>query len=73
MNVKNIFYNLKSNEPKLETKTQFHTIIPKTKKNVDINLLLNRVKTKEKKEQKNKIIYLGTAVLIVGSTFLLFI
>ena len=71
--MKNIFYNFRANEPELETKTQLYTTIPKTKINVDINLLLNRVRTEEKKEKKNKIIYLGAAALIVCSTFLLFI
>jgi len=71
--VKNIFYNLKQNEPKLTTKVEFNTIVPKAKIRVDINKLLNRVKTEEKKEKKVKIAYFGAAALIVGSTFLLFI
>jgi hypothetical protein len=71
--VKNIFYNLKQNEPKLTTKVEFNKIVPKAKIRVDINKLLNRVKIEEKKQKKVKIAYLGTAALIVGSTFLLFI
>ena len=46
--MKNIFYNIKLNEPKLKTKTQHHTIVPKTKISVDINKLLNRVRKEEK-------------------------
>ena len=71
--MKNIFYNYKQNEPKLTTKAEFNTIVPKAKIRVDINKLLNRVKIEEKKQKKVKIAYLGTAALIVGSTFLLFI
>ena len=71
--VKNIFYNLKQNGPKLTTKVEFNTIVPKAKIRVDINKLLNRVKIEEKKQKKVKIAYFGAAALIVGSTFLLFI
>ena len=73
INVKNIFYNTKLNEPRLKTKIQHHTFVPNKKISVDINKLLNRVRTEEKKEKKEKIIYIGTAALIVCSTFLLFI
>ena len=71
--MKNIFYNLKSTELKSETKTKLHTIVPKSKISVDINQLLNRVKVEEKKEKKNKIIFLGVAIILIGSTTLLFI
>ena len=71
--MKNIFYNLKSIELKSKTKTKLHTIVPKSKISVDINQLLNRVKVEEKKEKKNKIIFLGVAIILISSTTLLFI
>jgi len=43
------------------------------KKSVDINRLLNRVKIDQQNEKKQKVIFLGSAILIVGMTGLLFL
>ena len=49
------------------------TNIKDTKIVVDINMLLNRVKMNQKNEQKQKVIFLCSAILVVGMTGLLFL
>ena len=60
---KNIYYNTKSAEKDLELKAPVQIRYLDHKQNVDINELLNRVKIEEKNKIKNKLFFLGLAVL----------
>jgi hypothetical protein len=60
---KNIYYNTKSAERDLELKAPVQIRYLGQKKNVDINELLNRVKIEKKNKIKNKLFFLGLAVL----------
>ena len=68
---KKIFHNSISTEknPKINTTLSKHHTNKKI--NVNINHLLNRVKVTKRDEKKEKIIFLGVAILIVGTTALL--
>lgn len=63
---KTYFHNSKLvNENKdIKKKPYFSTV--KTKRAVDINILLNRVKVEQKTETKRKIIFYSFSVLAIG-------
>ena len=63
---KNIYYNTKSAERDLNLNTPVQIKYLGKKKSVDINELLNRVKTEKKNQIKNKLYFLGLAVLPVS-------
>tara|TARA_B110000967_G_C18595167_1_gene416423 strand:- start:90 stop:335 length:246 start_codon:yes stop_codon:yes gene_type:complete len=62
-------------ELEIQTYSQTHSRVQSMtlKKSVDINRLLNRVKIDQQNEKKQKVIFLGSAILIVGMTGLLFL
>ena len=67
---KNIYYNTKSAERDLNLNTPVPIRYLGQKQNVDINELLNRVKIEKKNKIKNKLFFLGLAVLpicLIGS------
>jgi hypothetical protein len=61
----NIFYNYKSDEKNLEKKKLFDLSDKKTKINVNINKLLNRVKIEKQNEKKHKIIFFSSGILLL--------
>jgi hypothetical protein len=61
--LKNIYYNTKSAERDLNLNTPVPIRYLGQKQNVDINELLNRVKIEKKNKIKNKLFFLGLAVL----------
>ena len=63
---KNIYYNTKSAERDLELKAPVQIRYLAHKQNVDINELLNRIKIEKKNQIKNKLFFLGLAVLPVS-------
>ena len=67
---KNVFHNGKNYE-ELEIRTLDTPLKINPKKNVDINMLLNRVKTNKLSERKEKLIFssLGFLILIVMGIF----
>ena len=64
--LKKIYYNTKSAERDLNLNTPVQIKYLGKKKSVDINELLNRVKTEKKNQIKNKLFFLGLAVLPVS-------
>ena len=56
------YKNIEVDEPKKISKIYFK----KKKTNVDINQLLNRVKDVKKNKRKEKIIILGTALMVIS-------
>ena len=64
--LKNIYYNTKSAERDLNLNTPVQIKYLGKKQNVDINELLNRVKTEKKNQIKNKLYFLGLAVMPVS-------
>ena len=68
---KRIFHNSISTEKNLEINTTLYKHHTNKKINVNINQLLNRAKVTKRDEKKEKIIFLGVAILIVGTTALL--
>ena len=64
--LKKIYYNTKSAEKDLELKAPVQIRYLGHKQNVDINELLNRVKIDKKNEIKNKLFFLGLAVLPIS-------
>ena len=64
--LKNIYYNTKSTERDLKPNTPVQIRHLGLKKNVDINELLNRVKIEKKNQIKNKLFFLGLAVLPIS-------
>ena len=64
--LKNIYYNTKSVERDLNVNTPVQIKYLGKKQNVDINELLNRVKTEKKNQIKNKLYFLGLAVMPVS-------
>ena len=64
--LKNIYYNTKSAERDSELKATVQIRYLGHKQNVDINELLNRVKIEEKNKIKDKLFFLGLAVLPVS-------
>ena len=63
---KTIFHNNRSTSQNEDIKNLEQVFFVNQKVNVDINKLLNRVKIKEKKEKKEKFIFLGAAILVLG-------
>ena len=64
---KDIFYNNKLFEEKVEKKTSsLQYLNEDQKRNVDINMLLNRVKNNKQIEIKKNIIYLCLGILILS-------
>ena len=63
---KNIYYNTKSAERDLELKAPVQIRYLGQKKNVDINELLNRVKSENKNKIKNKLFFLIVAALPIS-------
>ena len=72
---KNVFYNYKVLEGNLELKNSAQSYNSKYSKNVDINKLLNTLKTNKKIEKKEKIILFGFSLSLVGfmGIFVLFV
>ena len=68
---KRIFHNSISTEKKPEINFVPYKHQTNKKINVNINQLLNRAKVTKRDEKKEKIIFLGVAILIVGTTALL--
>tara|TARA_B110000967_G_C18693112_1_gene464077 strand:- start:313 stop:540 length:228 start_codon:yes stop_codon:yes gene_type:complete len=68
---KNVFYNDKINYEELKIRKLDTPLKINPKKNVDINMLLNRVKTKKLSEKKEKLIFssIGFLILIVMGIF----
>ena len=64
--LKNIYYNGKSAERDLKLNTPVQIRYQVQKQKVDINELLNKVKIEEKNQIKNKLYFLGLAVLPVS-------
>ena len=64
--LKNIYYNAKSAERDLNLNTPVPIRYLGQKQTVDINELLNRVKTEKKNQIKNKLYFLGLAVMPVS-------
>ena len=64
--LKNIYYNTKSAERDLNLNTPVPIRYLGQKRNVDINELLNRVKIEKKNQIKNKLFFLGLAVLPIS-------
>ena len=64
--LKKIYYNTKPAERDLNLNTPVQIKYLGKKKSVDINELLNRVKTEKKNQIKNKLYFLGLAVLPVS-------
>ena len=64
--LKNIYYNTKSAERDLNLNTPVPIRYLGQKQNVDINELLNRVKIEKKNQIKNKLFFLGLAVLPIS-------
>ena len=62
---KNVFHNTKFLENKFSQDQAFTQSIVNSK-NVNINTLLNRVKTNEKNKKKEKIFFLGISILTVA-------
>ena len=64
---KNYFHNYKTNVlevDKVKKTSEIH--FKKKSNNVDINQLLNRVKDIKKNKRKEKIIILGTALIVIS-------
>ena len=59
----NIFYNYKSNEKNLKKKILLD--LSDKKVNVNINMLLNRVKIEKQNEKKYKIIFFSFGILLL--------
>ena len=64
--LKNIYYNTKSAERDLNLNTPVPIRYLGQKRNVDINELLNRVKIEKKNQIKNKLFFLGLAVMPIS-------
>ena len=64
--LKNIYYNGKFAERGLNPNTPVQIRYLGESQNVDINELLNRVKKEKKNQIKNKLFFLGLAVLPVS-------
>ena len=64
--LKNFYYNRNLAERDLNLNTPVQIKYLGKKKSVDINELLNRVKTEKKNQIKNKLYFLGLAVLPVS-------
>jgi hypothetical protein len=64
--LKKIYYNTKSAERDLNLNTPVPIRYLGQKRNVDINELLNRVKIEKKNQIKNKLFFLGLAVLPIS-------
>ena len=64
--LKNIYYNTKSAERDLNLNTPVQIKYLGKKQNVDINELLNRVKTEKKNQIKNKLFFLSIAALPIS-------
>ena len=63
---KNIFHNDISAEKKLDKKNISHLLNIAPKRNVDINRLLNRVKTDKEDEKKKSFIFFGLGFLLLS-------
>ena len=63
---KNIFYNYKLLKKNIEIKKPTNTALTNKKKNVDINMLLNRVKINQHNEKKSKIIFFSFGVSLIS-------
>ena len=63
---KNIFHNNKSHEKRLDKKLLSNEKNLNQKMNVDINMLLNRVKINKKNETKKNIILFSWGILILS-------
>ena len=64
--LKKIYYNTKSAERDLNLNTPVPIRYLGQNRNVDINELLNRVKIEKKNQIKNKLFFLGLAVLPIS-------
>jgi hypothetical protein len=67
------FHNSPRADRELEIQTYSRAQPVTLKKSVDINRLLNRVKVNQQNEKKQKVIFLCSAILVVGMTGLLFL
>ena len=63
---KTYFHNSKLVNENKDIKKKPHSSTAKTKRAVDINILLNRVKVEQKTETKRKIIFYSFSVLVIG-------
>ena len=64
---KNYFHNYKTNTLEVDKVSRISEIhFKKKSNNVDINQLLNRVKDIKKNKRKEKIIILGTALMVIS-------
>ena len=64
---KNYFHNYKTNVLEVDKVNKISvTHLKKKSNNVDINQLLNRVKDIKKNKRKEKIIILGTALMVIS-------
>ena len=61
-----IFHNSKLNKKNLKKEEAFYLQSVNIKKNVDINRLLNRVKSNQKIEKKNTITFFSLGILLVS-------
>ena len=63
---KDVLNNDTLNRKNLETRGLFHSEYAGQKRNIDINMLLNRIKIDQQNIKKQKIIFFGLGVLLVG-------
>ena len=72
---KRIFHNDIISDQDLKFKKKPQTFNKKKISNVDINKLLNRVRLNEKNEKKEKFVFLGMGIFVVGlmGTLIIFV
>ena len=72
---KRIFHNDIISDQDLKFKKKPQTFNKKKISNVDINKLLNRVRLYEKNEKKEKFVFLGMGIFVVGlmGTLIIFV
>ena len=73
--LKKIFHNNIISDQDLKFKKKPQTFNKKKISNVDINKLLNRVRLNEKNEKKEKFVFLGMGIFVVGlmGTLIIFV
>jgi len=73
--LKKIFHNDIVSDQDLKFKKKPQTFNKKEISNVDINKLLNRVRLNEKNEKKEKFVFLGMGIFVVGlmGTLIIFV